>query len=515
MESNAIRSRWFFLVVIVLAGVVAGGVLGSWAARNGYPLFTSGLLTPTLASNGTTAQPGPAPVMPDSFAPVIQPDLPGVVHIFTTTLVKPRYGSESPFFNNPFFQQFFGNQFGPQAQPQAQKEYALGSGVIVRPDGIILTNNHVVRGATDIRVTLRDGRDFKAKVLGTDPRTDLAVLQINAAGLTALPLGDSNQMRIGDIVFAIGDPFGVGETVTMGIVSAKGRATLSRIEGAQSIEDFIQTDAAINPGNSGGALINVKGQVIGINTAIMTGGQSEGNIGIGFAIPIDLAKFVLNQIVAHGKVERGEIGVSLGPMDNTVAKAFGLPEKEGGLVEKVNPGSPAEKAGIRRGDIILKLNGVPVKDRNDLVLRLSQVAPGTTVQLQIYRNGETRTVPVTLVPSTITVNSQSAPSSTVGKGSPMEGVDVQTLTPDIAGQLGLPSTTFGVVVKSVDPNSPAADARPFPLQRGDVIQEVNHHKVVNSADYEQQVQAAGDKPVLLFVRTNQGGFYVVVSPSSD
>jgi Do/DeqQ family serine protease len=516
MESNAIRSRWFFLVVIVLAGVVAGGVLGSWAARNGYPLFTSGLLTPTLASNGTTAQPGPAPTMPDSFAPVIQPDLPGVVHIFTTKVVKPRYSFQSPFFNNPFFQQFFGNQFGPQGQPQPQKEYALGSGVIVRPDGIVLTNNHVVAGATDIRVTLRDGRDFKAKVLGTDPRTDLAVLRIDASGLTALQLGDSNQMRIGDIVFAIGDPFGVGETVTMGIVSAKGRATLSQIEGAQSIEDFIQTDAAINPGNSGGALINVKGQVIGINTAIMTGGQSEGNIGIGFAIPINLAKFVMNQIIAHGKVERGEMGVSLQAMSNAVAKAFGLPKKEGALIQSVTPGSPAAKAGIRRGDIILKLNGEPVKDRNDLVLKVTQLAPGTTVRTEIYRNGVTRTVPVTLEPSTITVNQQGGSSnSTPGKGTPMEGVQVQTLTPNIAGQLGLPSDTFGVVVRSVDPNSPAADASPVPLQRGVVIQEVNHHRVANTADFDQQVQAAGDKPILLYITTSQGGYYTVVRPSGD
>ncbi len=459
------------------------------------PLIASAHMTPPFI----TGQPVP------TLAPIVKRVAPAVVNISTSGHVTIQ---QNPFFNDPFFQQFF----GMQGMPMQQQFQALGSGVIVDArHGYILTNNHVIAHADKITVTLYDKRSFPAKVVGRDPETDLAVLQIKANDLTQIPLGNSAALQVGDFVIAIGNPFGLSHTVTAGIVSAKGRAQVQ--DGKYS--DFIQTDAAINPGNSGGALINVKGQVIGINTAIMTRGQSEGNIGIGFAIPIDLAKFVLNQIVAHGKVERGEIGVSLGPMDNTVAKAFGLPEKEGGLVEKVNPGSPAEKAGIRRGDIILKLNGVPVKDRNDLVLRLSQVAPGTTVQLQIYRNGETRTVPVTLVPSTITVNSQSAPSSTVGKGSPMEGVDVQTLTPDIAGQLGLPSTTFGVVVKSVDPNSPAADARPFPLQRGDVIQEVNHHKVVNSADYEQQVQAAGDKPVLLFVRTNQGGFYVVVSPSSD
>jgi serine protease Do len=503
MENSAIRSRWILVVAIVLAGVVAGGVLGSWAARNGYPLFTTGMLSPTFASN--MAQPGQAPNLPDSFAPVIQPDLPGVVYISTTTVIKRRY---SPFpFNDPFFQQFFGQPGQQQAVPE--KEYGLGSGVIVRSDGVILTNNHVVHGADDIRVTLQDKKSYKAKVIGTDPRTDLAVVKIDATGLTALPLGTSTDLRVGDIVFAIGDPFGVGETVTMGIISAKNRANVS-IEGPNSIQDFIQTDAAINPGNSGGALINTKGQVVGINTAIVSGGQQGGNIGIGFAIPINLAKSVMEQIMAHGKVIRGQLGVYIQPVTPELAQHFGLPTAEGALVASVNPGSAAAKAGIQQGDIILKFNGQPVANNNDLLLKVSATPPGTTVHLDVFRNGKTIPVTATLEEASA---SGAGPGSSQGaaQGSALAGVQVQTLTADIANQLGLSPGTTGVVVTSVDPSSPAADA----LQRGMVIQEVNHRKVTNVNEYDQAVQAAGAKSVLLLVNTHGQAGYVVISPSGQ
>jgi serine protease Do len=500
MEKSAIRSRWMLLVVtIVFAGVVAGGVLGSWAARNGYPLFTSGMLSPTLASN--MAQPGQAPRLPDSFAPVIQPDLPGVVSISTTTVIK---RSSSPF-NDPFFQQFFGQQ--PQGVPQ--KEYGLGSGVIVQSDGIILTNNHVVRGADDIRVTLHDQRSFKAKVLGTDLRTDLAVLKIDATGLTALPLGASTNLRVGDIVFAIGNPFNVGETVTMGIISAKGRANVS-IEGPNSIQDFIQTDAAINPGNSGGALIDTKGEVIGINTAIVSGGREGGNIGIGFAIPINLAKSVMEQIIAHGKVIRGQLGVFIQALSPEMAQQFGLSKAEGALVASVQPDSAAAKAGIKQGDIILKFNGQPVANNNELLLKVSQTPPGTTVHLDVYRNGKTLPIAVTLEEASAT-GAGPGSSQGAGQGSALAGVQVQTLTADIANQLGLSPGTTGVVVTSIDPSSPAADA----LQRGVVIQEVNHKKVANITEYDQAVQAAGNKPVLLLVNMRGQTGYVVISPSGQ
>ncbi|HVB35527.1 MAG TPA: DegQ family serine endoprotease [Patescibacteria group bacterium] len=503
MKKNATRSWWVFVVAIVFAGVVAGGVLGSWASRNGYPLFTSGVLTPTLASDTVPAAPASTGPLPDSFASIIQPDLPSVVYISTTTVVnRPTYNS--PFFNDPFFRQFFGPQAGPTVP---QKQHALGSGFIIRPDGVILTNNHVVRGATDIRVTLSDKREFKAKVLGTDPRTDLAVLKIDTTGLTPLQLGNSSQLRVGDIVFAIGDPFGVGETVTMGIISAKGRSNVS-IEGPQSIQDFIQTDAAINPGNSGGPLINTRGQVIGIDTAIVTGG-SQGNIGIGFAIPSDLARNVMNQLIAHGKVIRGQLGVNISNVDAVMAKQFGLPKTEGVIVDSVEPDSAAAKAGIERGDIILKFNGEPVSSMNDLVLQVTQVPPGTKVNVEIFRNGKTLNVSPVLEEASAAKGAEQ--SSNAGQGSALQGVQVQTLTPQIAGQLNLSPDTYGVVVASVDPNSPAANS----LERGDVIQEINRKRVSNVTGYAQLLRQAGDQPVLLLV--NRGGqtIFVSISPNGE
>ncbi len=508
MENNAIRSRWLFLIVIVLAGVVAGGVLGSWAARRGYPVFTSGLLTPTLASNSGAnnfAQPGQAPAaLPDSFSPVIEPDLPGVVYISTTKVIH-RRNTPFPFFNNPFFNQFFG---APQGQAVPEKEFALGSGVIIRSDGYILTNDHVIRGADDIHVRLRDGRDFKAKVVGADRRTDLAVIKIDATGLTALQLGDSSNLHIGDIVFAIGDPFGVGETVTMGIISAKNRSNLS-VEGPNSIQDFIQTDAAINPGNSGGALINTRGRVIGINTAIETGG-GQGNIGIGFAIPVNLARQVMTQLIEHGKVIRGQLGVYIQEVTPALAQQFGLPKAEGALIGQVIPNGPAAKAGLQSGDIILKIDGQTVKNYNDLLLKVSSMAPGTVVHLEVFRNGQTREFNVTLEQSTI--GESGGPSQGPGQGSPLAGVTVQTLSPDIANQLNLPPTTQGVVITSISPNSPAFGSG---LQRGDVIQEVNHRPVHNVSEYNQAVQAAGDKPVLLLVNQQGQTLYIVISPSGQ
>jgi len=347
-------------------------------------------------------------------------------------------------------------------------------------------------------VQLSDKREFTAKLVGTDPRTDIAVLKIDASGLPTLPIGDSSRLHVGDVVFAVGDPFGVGETATMGIVSATGRSGL----GIENYEDFIQTDAAINPGNSGGAMVDLHGDLVGINTAIATGG-GEGNIGIGFAIPIDMARSVADQLVEHGKVVRGYLGLYPQDVGPEIAKQFNLNGPGGALVSEVSPDSPAAKAGLKRGDVILKLNGTPVESANDLRLRISQTPPGTDVKLQISRDGKLQDVTVDLgeFPEK---EANATPGETNGGG--LQGVNVQDLTPDLAQQLNLPAGIHGVVVSDVDPASPAA----ADLQRGDVIQEVNHKPIANVEQYKQALASAGNQPVLLLV--DRGGItqYIVV-----
>ena len=338
----------------------------------------------------------------------------------------------------------------------------------------------MIDGATDIKVDLADKREFKAKLIGTDAKTDIAVLKIDATNLPTLSLGDSSRLKVGDVVFAIGDPFGVGETATMGIVSATGRQNL----GIENYEDFIQTDAAINPGNSGGAMIDLHGDLIGINTAIETGG-SRGKSGIGFAIPINMARSVMDQIVTHGKVVRGYLGLLPQDVTPTLAKQFGVNQAGGALVGEVEPDTPAAKAGLKRGDVILTLNGQPVNSANDLRLRISQTAPGTAVKLGVSRDGKMQDFSVTLgeLPEKV---AQEGGSNESGPGG-LQGVQVQNLTPDIAQQLQLSPGTKGVVVTSVDPSSPAESE----LNRGDVIQEVNHKPVANVDEYRQAIASAG------------------------
>ncbi|MGH7137539.1 MAG: trypsin-like peptidase domain-containing protein, partial [Pirellulales bacterium] len=288
-----------------------------------------------------------------------------MVNISSTKVVQQQ--SMPNLFSEPFLRQFFGNQPGSRQQPRTQREYSLGSGVILNSNGYILTNNHVVAGASDVEVFTLNRRKYRARIIGTDQRTDIAVLKIDASGLPVFTLGDSAQLKVGDIVFAIGDPFGIGETATMGIVSATGRALGGSIE---HYENFIQTDAAINPGNSGGAMIDLHGNLVGINTAIISGGGG-GNEGIGFAIPINMARQVMDQIVAHGKVVRGYLGVTIQNVDPDMARAFGLSQGGGALVANVSPSGPADKAGVQRGDVILALDDKEVTDSSELSLRIS------------------------------------------------------------------------------------------------------------------------------------------------
>ena len=498
-EGIHVRRGAAAIILLVVLGV--GGLLGAAVVRGPGKtvLGAPGIAATTPRSSEHAISLG---TFANGFAAVVKPALPAVVNISSSKIVRAQdNGPDSPFFNDPFFRQFFGDNFGRQFRPRNQREKSLGSGVVVSPDGYILTNNHVVNGASDVKVFLNDRREFQAKIVGADEKTDVAILKINATNLPVLPLGDSSQLQIGDIVFAIGDPFGsLPGTVTMGIVSATGRSGLG-IE-AGGYEDFIQTDAAINPGNSGGALINLRGELVGINTAILT--ASGGNQGVGFAIPISLARNVMDQILKHGKVIRGYLGLYIQNVTPELAKAFGNQEHKGALVADVTPGSPAARAGIEKGDIILELNGQPVEDINSLTLRISQTAPGTTVRLKILHNKQTREVPVTLgeLPEK---SEQSAAAE--GGGGALEGVQVETLTPEIARQLGFSPLTKGVVITDIDPSSAAADAG---LQRGDVIQEVNRKPVANAQEFRQALANANKESVLLLV--NRGGTtsYVVI-----
>lgn len=498
--SRIYRLLSFFTLVVVslvLVGLVSAGVI-RWPTHrlmlaDKIPLKVAGQLAPMSLGD-----------FKNGFASVIDPVLPSVVNISTTTLVKHQNNMPN-VFNHPLFRQFFGDQFeAPNPGPETERESALGSGVIVNPDGYILTNNHVVNGASDIEVFTTDNKQFKAKVIGTDPRTDIAVVKIDATDLPTMTLGDSAKLKVGDLVFAIGDPLGIGETATTGIVSATGRGLGGAIE---QYEDFIQTDAAINPGNSGGALIDVHGDLIGINTAIIESG-SGGNEGIGFAIPVNMARNVMEQILEHGKVIRGYLGVSIQQVSPSIAKAFGLPHGGGALVGDVRPDSPAAKAGIERGDVILQLNGTNVDGPDDLSVRVSQLAPGTVVHLQVFRGGQSRDVAVTL--------GEFAETEQAGAGSPgpttsaaLQGVQVQTLTATLDHQLNLPLTTTGVVVTMIDPNSNAAAAG---LKQGDVIQEVNRKTVRNTEQYEQALRTSGNQPALLLVDSGGTTHFVVVQP---
>ena len=439
------------------------------------------------------------------FAPVVKKVLPTVVTISSTKISKIPAESFPQIPDNPMFRKFFGDDFGrgfntPRQAPE-QRERGLGSGVVMTADGYILTNNHVVDGASTVTVTLADKREFKAAVVGADPNTDIAVLKIDASDLPCITLGDSSKVQVGDYALAVGDPFGVGKTVTMGIVSATGRSHL----GIEDYEDFIQTDAAINPGNSGGALVNDRGELIGINTAIIAHG-SEGNQGIGFAIPVNMARNVMEQIVEHGKVSRAYLGILPQDLTPDMAKQFGEKEARGALVAEVSASSPALKSGVERGDIILEVNGKPIADSNELRMTISMMQPGSDANLKVLRNGSERDLTVKL--DTLPTEQAEANSEQNGKGSAkssLAGVSVENLDADAASELGLSPNTKGVVVTNVDPASEAAEAG---LRRGDVIQEVNRQSVSNTAEFERAMRSSKDSKPLLLLNRNGSTMYL-------
>jgi serine protease Do len=502
MKIKVIRSIRWSAMAALFAAFFAGGMAGAaLTAKTGHALFAAGNTIPMFIAAASPVQTGQVSFA-GGFSAVAAKDLPAVVNIASTKIVRSQEaGQLSPFFSDPFFRQFFGDQFTPQQRmPREEREHSLGSGVIVSPDGYILTNNHVVEGATEIKITIGDKRDFKARVIGTDPKTDIAVLRVEATSLPTIAFGDSSKVRVGDFALAIGNPFGLNQTVTMGIVSATGRGNL----GIEDYEDFIQTDASINPGNSGGALVNVNGELIGINTAILSGG-SGGNQGIGFAIPINMARQVMEQILKSGKVTRGYLGAWIQPVTPAIAKAFGLSQPRGALLGDVEPGGPAGKSGLQRGDIILQMDGQPIIDTREFRLKIAMMKPGTTVKLRVSHNGVERDVSVVLGELPAQAAAVQGKEGTPSEA--LQGLSVDDLTPQIARQLGLPAKTPGVVVTGVESGSAAEEAD---LRRGDVIEEVNHKPVRSVNEFSNAISQMGKQSVLLLINRGGNTLYVVV-----
>jgi Do/DeqQ family serine protease len=444
-----------------------------------------------------------APLVTASYADAVARVTPAVVTIEVDKRAEMRPAQMMP--DDGFFQWFFGpdgnqqRQMPRQMPMPSQPEQALGSGVILSADGNIVTNNHVVDGAERVSVVLADGRRFDAKVVGTDPPTDLAVVHIDARNLPTVPVANSDRLRVGDVVLAVGNPLGIGETVTMGIVSAKGRVT-DRGDGS-AYEDFIQTDAPINRGNSGGALVTTTGELVGINSQIVS--PSGGSIGIGFAIPSNMAENVMTQIVSSGHVRRGMLGVTAQGITSDMAKSLGLASVQGALVDQVNVGSPAEKAGIQAGDVILKVNGQPVDDSNSLRNHVSALAPGTAVTLDVLRHGENKQLTATLAEMT---GADATPAREASASTDL-GMTLESLTPSLASQMHLPPGTTGVAVTAVDPSSTAARAG---LQAGDVIAQLNGQPVDSPAKAREVLSAQHDRPVMAAIVRGTQRFYVAL-----
>jgi serine protease Do len=479
-------------------------------------------LTISLIYVWQAKQPGPAQVKVEKFTPADKPSLdlnsvdvlqrldeeytkvtaavvPSVVSITTTRTVTRRMPIDP-------LELFFGRRFPDQAQ---QKVTSLGSGVIVSKEGHIVTNNHVLNGTSDVTVQLNDGREAKAKIVGTDAQIDLAVLKIDLPNLSPLSLGDSDKVKVGQIVMAIGNPFGLEESVSQGIISAKDRRAMN-----DSQVEFFQTDTAINPGNSGGPLVNIRGEVIGINSAIYS--ESGGNQGIGFAIPSNVVKAAMGSIISKGRVIRGYLGVAIQSVTKEIAEQFKLDSVRGALVTDVTPGSPAEKAGIIRGDVIRKVNDYDVKDTISLVNRIAEADVGSSLRIDLVRDGAAKSVmaqvaeqPADLV-ARLNRNQSDPGQSEESPGGLFAGVQVQNLTQKLRLEANVPATVTGVIVTGVDPSSPVAQQ----IRPGDVIEQINRRPVPDVNEFESVVsQLDQDRPVMVGIARNRQRSFIVIQPN--
>ncbi|MDX6711405.1 MAG: serine protease Do [Blastocatellia bacterium] len=490
------------LVLFTIALMITAGV--SMVEHN----LHGSVVAAATATSESQQQPQVTPAAGFSYADVVSHVSPAVVTVHSA--MRERSAQQFPFLDDQMLNQLFGQRKG-QRQPQQPNErmaHALGSGVIVSSDGYILTNHHVVDGAEQVKVDITDNRTVDAKVVGVDAPSDLAVLKVDVSGLPVLPLGNSDIVRVGDVVLAVGNPLGVGKTVTMGIISAKGRQTgLSN----GSFEDFLQTDAPINQGNSGGALVNTSGQLVGINSQILS--QSGGSIGIGFAIPSNMAKTVMDQLIKSGKVHRGQLGIVVQKVSSDIASSLNLKESRGVIVSQVQAGTAAERAGIKQGDVITSLNGVEVDDPNTFRNHIAGSQPGASVSLDVLRDGQKQQVRATL--GEFSPAKEKGDDSDSGTGTDKTlgtgklGIGVQPVTPEVAQQLGLPAGTQGLVVGQVDPTGPAAEAG---IQEGDVITKLNQQNVKSAADLQSALQKSGTRPALALVNRNGQTIFMTIRP---
>jgi serine protease Do len=483
LEKQPFKPLLLFLAVLVLGISFSGAVIDRQDALAASPSISDKSIT-VLNDTG------------EALAEIAAAVKPSIVNISTTRTVK-MSGGMDPFFEDPFFRRFFGDKFGHQ-QPRERKSAGLGSGVIVSDDGLIITNYHVVKDADEIKVLLSDNREFVGKVIGSDPKTELSVVKIEAKDLPTLPWGDSDALKVGEIVLAVGNPYGLNQTVTMGIVSAVGRANV----GIADYEDFIQTDAAINPGNSGGALVNARGELIGINTAIFS--TTGGYQGIGFAIPSNMIKSIMKSLVEKGKVVRGWLGVSIQKITPELASQLNLKNDSGALVSDVVENSPAEKAGLKRGDVIVAYDGKKTDEPYVLRNMVANSTPGEEHSMTVIRENQKLELKVTI--GELPVEMQAVESGEFQNV--LRGIGVQDVTPEIAKKMNIPERIKGVIVTDVDETSAAYGI----LAQGDVIQEINRKKIANVDDYKAVVsKVRKDEGVLLLIYRNGASIFVTIS----